>query len=485
MNIADFAARNALCRGNEIAISDDRGDLSHGALDDRIMRTAALLVRRGVSRGDIVGVCLKDDSRTIVLWLAVARLGAVFIPMDWRWTPDEQVQIVRRFRPRFVFLEPDRKSDDSVPAIRHDAAWEQAVAQSPAETRMASGEGMPFIMNMTSGTTGLPRGNVHTHETYICLLRGHWLDMGQQPQDRALSVLPLASAAGRSIALATVLCGGTVVFAPPLLEPLELAALVRDRRITALCVVPTILRGLLQVADESGLGLPGLRMLISVGAILFPEESRHVRERVSPHLINYYGSTGGGINTMLFPDEIDRKPGSVGRPAFGTEIEIVDENGHAVPVGETGRIRVRCGSTCWGVYPADPDDTTYFEGWHYPGDFAMLDADGYLFMQGRYNDIIIRGGSNVFAPEVERVLLSCDGVHEAAVIGVPDAMLGEDVVAFVVADDWLESSAIVRHCRGRLAAYKVPSIVRRIDALPRSSVGKILKRKLLEVSPGD
>ena len=113
----------------------------------------------------------------------------------------------------------------------------------------------------------------------------------------------------------------------------------------------------------------------------------------------------------------------------------------------------------------------------------MIDEDGYLFLQGRYNDIIIRSGSNVYAPEVERVLLACGGIREAAVIGVPNPLRDEDVVAFVVADQSLSNSAIIRHCRSNLAAYKVPSQIHRCLELPRSSVGKILKRKLLENLP--
>jgi acyl-coenzyme A synthetase/AMP-(fatty) acid ligase len=345
---------------------------------------------------------------------------------------------------------------------------------------MAPGGDMPLIMNMSSGTTGLPKGNVHTHRTYRGLLSVHWIELGQGPADRALAVLPLASAAGRSIVLATLLGGGTVVFAPALLEPRELVAICEREAINTLCVVPAILRGLLELAKGPGPLLPGLTRLTSVGAMLFPEESRRVREFLSPHLINYYGSTGGGINAMLFPHELEQKPGSVGRPTLGCDLEIVDEADRVLSAGETGRLRVRSPSTCRGVYPADPADQSYFEGWHYPGDYALVDPDGYLFLQGRYNDIIIRGGSNVYAPEVERVLLAVSGVREAAVLGAPHATLGEDVVAYVVADASVDTAAIIRHCRGHLAAYKVPTHLRTIAELPRNSAGKVLKRMLLE-----
>lgn len=481
MNLADLQRQNALGRPGDLAIVDERGTVSHGQLDERARRTAVLLARRGVAVGDMVGVCLRDSADTIVIWLALARLGAPIVPMDWRWTPEERRQISAVFRPRLVIVEPNRRSEAGPTDIVLDEEWRAAVAAMPAEERMAPGGDNLFLMNMSSGTTGLPKGNVHTHATYRALLGVHWIDLGQGPSDRVLAVLPLASAAGRSLVLATVLVGGTVFFAPPLIEPRELRSLCRREAINSLCIVPSILRGLLDLPRGEGPLLPGLHRITSVGAMLFPEESRAVRERISPHLINYYGSTGGGINTMLFPYELERKPGSVGRPTLGTELQVVDEANNEVPAGETGRLRVRCPNTCWGVYPPDPTDTTYFEGWHYPGDYALVDADGYLFLQGRYNDVIIRGGSNVYAPEVERVLLASGGVREAAAFGIPHANLGEEVVACIVADETVSEGALIRHCRSNLAAYKVPTRIHRLPALPRNSAGKILKRKLSEL----
>jgi long-chain acyl-CoA synthetase len=481
MNIAEFQRANALFRGDDPAVVDEQGTVTHRQLDERSRRIASHLARSGVARGDLVGSCIRDRAEAVAIWLAVARLGAVVIPMDWRWTPEERRQINGVFRPRLVIVEPNRRGEAGPADIALDEEWCAAVAAMSAEERMAPGGDNAFLMNMSSGTTGLPNGNVHTHATYRALLSVHWVDLGQGPSDRVLAVLPLASAAGRSLVLATVLVGATVFFAPPLIEPRELVPLCRREAINSLCIVPSILRGLLDLPQGEGPLLPGLHRITSVGAMLFPEESRAVCERLSPHLINYYGSTGGGINTMLFSYELERKPGSVGRPTLGTELQVVDEANNELPAGTTGRLRVRCPNTCWGVYPPDPTDTNYFEGWHYPGDYALIDADGYLFLQGRYNDIIIRGGSNVYAPEVERVLLGSAGVREAAVFGIPHATLGEEVVACIVAGETVSEVALIRHCRSNLAAYKVPTRIHRLPALPRNSAGKILKRKLSDV----
>jgi long-chain acyl-CoA synthetase len=481
MNIAEFQRANALYRGDEPAMVEERGVVTHRELDERSRRIAALLAARGVAPGDLVGTCIKDGPETVAIWLAVARLGATVVPMDWRWTPDEQRQIAAIFRPRLVLGEASRRSEAADSILALDDAWRSAVVSMPADDRMAPGGDNPFLMNMSSGTTGLPKGNVHTHETYRAIVHAHWIDMGQSSIDRTLAVLPMAAAAGRSIVMASTLAGGTVVFPPALLEPAEIVDLCHRERINTLCVVPSILRGLLQIAPNEGLLLPGLLRLGSVGAMLFPEESRAVRKKLSPNLINYYGSTGAGINTVLYPHELALKPGSVGRPTLGTDLQVVDEAGNLLPVGQTGRLRARGPNTCRGVYPPEPADTSYLEGWHYPGDYALIDADGYLFLQGRYNDIIIRGGSNVYAPEVERALLALSGIREAAVFGMPHPTLGEEVVACIVADDSVQDPVLVRHCRRHLAAYKIPARFRRLPELPRNSAGKILKRKLVDL----
>jgi len=480
VNLAEYLALHARYRAKQIAVDDDRHPVTYAELDERARRTAGALVARGVRAGDLVGVCLTDGAPHFVLWMAILRIGAAFIPMDWRWTPEEQAQIGRVFKPRLIFFEPDRKVGDGLPVVRHDEAWDREVAAAPADDRMAPGDDLPALMNMSSGTTGLPKGNVHTHRTFRTIMLGQWIDIGQRSDDRTLAVIPLSSAGGRTAALATLLGGGTLRFMPPLVGAAEILAAVEKYRIDVLCCVPTILRQLLALTSDDRLLMPGLRLLTSVGAMLFPEESNAVRKRLSPNLINYYGSTGGGLNTILYPHEIDEKPGSVGRPMLGTDLEIVDDSDRPLPAGTTGRLRVRCPNTCLGVYPPDPADETYLEGWHYPGDYALIDEDGYLFLQGRYNDIIIRGGSNVYAPEVERVLLGLPGVREVVVLGVANPTLGEDVVAFLVTDRKIDRDELMRHCRGRLAAYKIPAQMHFVDTLPRNSAGKIVKRRLLE-----
>ncbi|MEX2201476.1 MAG: AMP-binding protein [Dongiaceae bacterium] len=480
MNIAELISLHARFRGARPAIVDVGEALTFAELDDRVRRISTVLAGEGIRAGDVVGASLIDGIDLPAVWLAVARLGAINLPMDWRWTAAEQERIGRIFKPKLILAEAGRRVDASLPVLVHDDSWRRTVAAAPAMDRMAPGDDAIFILVLSSGTTGVPQGHAFTHRSYTAALATLWTDVGVGPDDRYLSVLPIAFAAGRGMALATLFRGGTLHLMPPLFQATEILAAIERHGIDTISVVPSIARMLLAEVPAEGLLLPQLRLFVTVGAMLFPEENRAIRTRLTPNLVDYYGSAGGGMNTVMRPHEHELKPGSIGRPMLATEIEIVDEAARPLPIGETGILRVRSPTVTRGIYPPDPADRSFRDGWHYPGDYAYIDEDGYVFLQGRWNDVIIRGGMNVFAPEVERVLLTCPGVREAAVLGMKSVLLGEEVAAFVVTDGATDEAAILRHCRASLAAYKVPSVIRTADRLPRNNAGKVIKATLTE-----
>jgi acyl-coenzyme A synthetase/AMP-(fatty) acid ligase len=242
---------------------------------------------------------------------------------------------------------------------------------------------------------------------------------------------------------------------------------------------PGLLRGLLALAPQSGLLLPQFHRLVSVGALLFPDEIRRICASVTPHLVNYYGSSGAGSTTAIRDGDLARKPGSVGRPMYGVEVEIVDDRDRVLPAGETGWLRARGPGSALAVEPPDPTDRTIRNGWHYPGDYAFIDDEGFIFLQGRDSDLINVGGMMVFAPEVERAIAGCPGVREVAAAGQAMDDGGEAVLAAVVAQPGTGEAAIVAHCRQELAAYKRPKRLLLVDALPRNSNGKVLKSEIL------
>jgi acyl-coenzyme A synthetase/AMP-(fatty) acid ligase len=249
--------------------------------------------------------------------------------------------------------------------------------------------------------------------------------------------------------------------------------------INAMTTAPGLLRGLLALAPQAGLLLPQFRRMVSVGALLFPDEIRRICASVTPNLVNFYGSSGAGCTSAIRNGELARKPGSVGRPMYGVEVEIVDDGDRVLPAGETGWLRTRGPGSALAIEPPDPADRTIRDGWHYPGDYAFIDDEGFVFLQGRDSDLINVGGMIVFAPEVERAIAGCPGVREVAVAGQATPDGSETVLAAIVAQAGTGEDAIVAQCRRELAAYKRPKRLLFVDALPRNSNGKILRNEVL------
>jgi acyl-coenzyme A synthetase/AMP-(fatty) acid ligase len=481
MNLSQLIALHGRYRANHPAIVERDRSFTYRQLDRYVTGNALAMRRLGVDRGDVVGICLQDHAEFLACLLAALRIGAVFLPMDWRWTQAEQQRVAAAFQPKLVLAEPGRTMAANLPVARVDGGWRQAAASAEATLASAPGGEAPAILALSSGTTGQPKGYNLTHARYLAMCQNYW-EAGVAQGDRYLSVLPLAFASGRGMAMSTLLAGATVIMFPTLAAADEIVAGAAQNQATTLCLVPSLSRALLRLPAVSGQPLfPSIRLLVSIGAGLFPEEARAIRTQLTPNLVDLYGSSGGGLTTILRSDEMEPKAGSVGRPLIGVEVEVVDEQNQALPPRITGRLRCRAPCMATGFYRSEGGrDEAFLEGWYYPGDYAYLDEDGYVFLQGRTSEIIIRGGINVFAPEVERAIASFAGVSEVAVVGYPVPDLGEEIAAFIVGRPGINERELVRHLKTELAPYKIPRKFRFVDELPRNSTGKIVKAKLAE-----
>jgi acyl-coenzyme A synthetase/AMP-(fatty) acid ligase len=404
------------------------------------------------------------------------RLGAIILPFDWRATPVEFQRVKERFDPAIVVV------DATTPAGFAGTTIEIAelLAADPDDGPVAPLVDAAMGVSLTSGTTGTPKAMVVTHEQLHarCMARTHFGLF--QPSDRYLSTLPLAYPAGREHAICVILIGATLVTFPPLFGLDEIVRNVNDNAISVLVASPNVVRGLLQLGTPGELLMPRLRAMVSVTAKLQPEERADIIRRVAPRLIDYYGSTGTGPIAAIVDPAQGAAPSSIGHPVIGLELEIADEAGRALPIGETGDIRVRGPAVSTRVI-GDADEREGFrDGWYYPGDLGSLGSDGILHLHGRAADLIKRGGLMIHAQEVEQALRRHASVRDAAVVGAPSAMLGQEVVAFVVADTPLEARDLVHFCRRELAAYKVPARIEFVAELPRNASGKVAKATLLE-----
>lgn len=484
MNLSYPLAIHARNRPTHPAIIHGERIILYRDLDGIVRRMASWLEFQGARQGGVVGIALKDTPEHLMTMYALAAIGAIVLPMDWRWTVEEQVRIAKRFRAGIVLLEDGAPWPGEAKAIRCNAAWQKGIEQSTPLTTLVEGKNLPFLLSLSSGTTGLPKGPLIGQEQFSRRFWTHWIDLGLNAQSRFVSATPLYFGGGRTFALSQMFCGGTVILYPPPYQPAELVEEVRRREATAMFLVPTLLRRLLAMERPEELQMPSLKLLLSSGSPLHANERKEIRERITPHFFEMYATTEGGGVSLLTPEDQIRRGDSVGRAMFGVEVQVVDENDYLLPSGEVGRLRYRTPGSATEFY-GDPEKTEemFRAGWFYPGDFGLIDEEGYLFLKGRRKDIIIRGGVNIYPNEIEEVLLSHPAVAEAAVVGQLSREMGEEVAAFIIVKAEVTKEELLAFCRNRLAPYKVPKTIRFVEDIPKNSLGKILKPELMKQLP--
>ncbi len=480
MNLASILLAHATARPDHPAIVEGEASLGHAAAADRIARYARQLARHGVKAGDRVGLALRDTADHLLLHYAVAWLGATIVPVDHRWTAPEKISVASAFACRCVVLEPGDAAAAQLPGVTFDAGWRDAV---PMASAPVDDETLPVMLSLSSGTTGRPSGSLVSHRELYERWIGQWVGIGFNGADRYLAAAPLYFGAGRSFGMSFLAAGGTVVFAPPRPTPEMLIDTARAQRITAMFLVPTQIRGLLDAWRGDGPALPDVRALVTTGSAVAPHERRQILERLTPGFIDYYGtSEAGGISVLTAHEQL-RFPDTVGRPAFRVEIEIVDEDGRRLPDGEVGRLRYRGPGVSRLHVDADGGTFTSPDGWHYPGDLARYLPSGHVQLAGRAKDLIIRGGVNISPAEIEAILRTHPAIAEASVFGIEDRRLGEMIAAAIVRRPGaeLDAAGTLEFLGRSLARYKLPERIAFVAELPRNTSGKVVRAALAKL----
>lgn len=462
--------QHARYRPAKEAIVEPGRSIDYRTLDRMVDYTAHALVAKGVARGLLAGLSLRDRAEYLIVLLAMARIGAVVLPLDPRWTPAETKGVAENFGAGMILTDRD-DGDLSWTTLGDSDFGESDSAYDDPAVDLDT----PFLLSLSSGTTGMPKGPRVSQGKFMDRFMVYWLDLKLSGQDRFVTATPLYFGGGRGFALAMLYAGGTALLLCPPYKPEELAAFVTEQRGTAMFLVPTLLTRMVGAAKEGELLFPGLDVLISSGSALYPAEARAVRKTLTPNLYQYYSSTEGGGCTTLTAEAFDAHPESVGQPCFGVDVEIVDEDHRPLLPGQIGRLRYRSAASADHYYKGD-ESAAFHDGFFYPGDLGEFDAEGYLYLRGRSKDMIIRGGVNIYPADIEAVVLEHPGVIEAAVVGVPSPEFGEDIAVAAVTRDAAAEESIRAHCAARLAKYKVPRFVLRFDDLPKAGVGKIDKK---------
>lgn len=477
MNLADLIRHHARRRPAYPAIVARDRTWSYADLDAAVDTAAGRLLARGVKQGDIVGIALGDTPEHLAFLFGIARAGAVILPMDKRWTEAEKKRVAVHFGARLTLIDEGDAPIGNVACETVEVPLKVDPDANPPEA--PKDKGLGFVLSLSSGTTGRPKGPLLTHENMYHRFLIYYITLTFTEHDRFACASPLYFSGSRGFSLCALYAGSTVVLLPPPVPAAKLIEEVNDYGCTTAFIVPTIVRRLIDASTSDGFCFPKLRVLISTGAALFAEDRELAMKKITPNIINFYGSAeGSGISalTSAHPQEKSRSAGAI---VWGTEVRVVDADFNDVKRGEIGRICYRSGGSAREFY-RDPEASAqaFRDGWYLPGDLGKVDEDGFVYITGREKDMIIRGGVNVYPNEIESVLLGHEQVAEAAVVGAPSAELGEEVIAFVTTRQPIEAETLRALCATQLAPYKVPKTIRVLPEMPRTNVGKIDKQTL-------
>jgi long-chain acyl-CoA synthetase len=483
MNVIRPVLHFGTTRQNAPALVEGDRTITYGELAGLVRRTASHLGAHGLRRGDRIGLCLKDTSDHVVALLAVAHMGGVAVPLDWRARPSENARFAAGLGLTCVLAEPDAWLTDQCPVVPVDAKWHRAVACAVIGGESPGDWQDPFVISASSGSTGAPKFTLMTHLQYYFAVAGMFELMALGGRHRFLCNLPLYYAAGRNGYLAHLLRGDCVVLYASLFRPAEYIEVIDRQRITVATLVPSMVRQLLAGGGTEPL-LPGLATLFSTGAPLHAEEKRLAARKLTPNFRERYGTAETLPLSALRSEDFADRADSVGQPHSLAEIEIVDESDQPLPSGAVGRLRVR-GPGVATPLPGQIAENNFRKGWYYPGEIARLDEAGYIFLQGRTSDVIMRNGAKIYPAEVEGALVAHPGVLEAAVLGRLGADNEEMVIAFVVPRGTLLLGELLAHCRMRLTPHKVPRQIYFLGQLPKNTAGKIDKIALAKSLAGN
>jgi len=507
MNAAWWVRRwSDLHPGKPAIIFEDKV-ITYSILYERLNAAAAWLQSIGIEKGDRVAVMLGNCPEFMELYLACSRIGAVFVPINFRLVAKEVEYTLRNCRPR-LFLFGQAFSDaldglnfqDYLPpmlvatvgngstrpgALSYNDAVSRFDGQEPfltASTGPNNPEDAQVIM-YTSGTTGKPKGAVlSSRKTFFnCLNADIFFKLSFD--DVILVILPLFHSGGLFIQASPCIFKGATMIIHRKFDARKTFTDIEKYRVTKFLGVPTIYKRLLPQMKKQKCDISSLE-ICAIGG----EKTTHKLlldcKEAGFHVRQIMGQTETSILLWASEEESLAKPGTVGRPVFHAEVDVVDREGRSVAPGEVGEIVVR-GSIMMTEYWRDPGKTqeTIRNSWLHTGDLARLDNEGYFYLVDRSKDMFISGGENVYPAEVERLLREHPGVEDVAVVGVPDETWGEVGHAFVIKKPGFSLSAqeLIAFCDGKLARYKWPKAVSFMTSFPRTSLGKIKKHLLKQM----
>jgi long-chain acyl-CoA synthetase len=490
VNLATLGEESVQRYGEYVSLAFEGRELTNGEQQRAANRLANALRRLGLGPGDRVVVMLPNGPEVLQAYTAILKLGAVIVPVVFLLGPEEIRHILDHSGAKLLVTSPDLawKAEGwrgRIALVGGEAAgaltWDELVE--PETDVFAPLDRRPddlAVILYTAGTTGQPKGVALSHANLLSNARSA-ASLYELDRTRwTLAVLPLSHSYGLTLMNAGNILGTRSVLLRWFNPELVLETIQRYR-VQQMSGVPTMFVYLLNFPDADRFDTSSMKLWGSGAAPLPVEIVEPFEKRFGGRVLEGYGLTEASPVVSAHRYSGERRLGSVGQPIPGVEVAIVDDDDRALAVGEVGEVCVRGANVMLGYYRM-PEETarTIRNGWLHTGDMGRLDADGFLYIVERKKDLIIRGGFNIYPREVEDVLYAHPAVGEAAVVGTRDAVMGEDVLAFVVPKAGTSPTAdeLIAFCQERLAKYKCPKQVRFLETLPKSPIGKILRKEL-------
>jgi acyl-CoA synthetase (AMP-forming)/AMP-acid ligase II len=498
VNIGNLLSLNARKFPEQLAVECEGRSYTYRQFNEQVNKLANGLLEKGVIKGEKVALMMKNSDHFVFSFFAIAKIGAVAVPVNFRLTSSEVQYILEQADAAVVICDMEFEETIAVASESSDVrivitigepnkekffSYESALSTNDNEPEVTVSEQDDLEILYTSGTTGQPKGALFDHNRIFKVGITVTINMGIRPHERILHVAPLFHSAQLNLFLISGVALGATHIIHRDFHPVKTLQAIQEHKITHFFGVPAMFNFLLQVPNVAEYDLSSIRRCGYGAAPMAPElVKKSIQLFKTDQFYNLCGLTEGGPGGILLdPEGHERHLGKGGKPIFLTETRVVNEKGIDVKPGVVGEFIIKS-EMVMKEYYKKPEETksTIKDGWLYTGDLATIDEEGYITLVDRKKDMIITGGENVYSVEVEAVLFEHPAVLDAAIIGLPDEVWGESVCAIIVPKEGaaIDEEELKSFCRQKLAGYKVPRRIVIEEQLPRNASGKILKYQL-------
>lgn len=507
LNMGEILRVNAKKFPKKLAVKDIKRALNYTELNERVNRLGNGLMDMGLKKGDKIGILLFNNLEFVETYCALAKIGVIAVPINFRYVGKDVEFVMDNSDAKAMILgeefvnivNPIKANLKKIPKNNYIVVGENVPSDyigfeklidksSDNEPNIKVDSKDTWILLYTSGTTGVPKGVVRSHESYIAFYLINEVDFGFSEKDYALILMPLFHVNSTFYAYAFLYIGGSVyIHRSRDFNPAELLNIIDKEKVTFSSMIPTHYNLILNLPDDikKKYDMSSITSLLCSSAPVRKQTKLDIMEFFpNVRLFEAYGSTEAGLVTLLKPEDQLKKLGSIGKECSGMDIiKLLDENGNEVKIGEVGELYSK-GPMMFDEYYKLPEKTksSFIGDYFSAGDLASMDEDGYYSIVDRKDNMIITGGEHVYPSEVEEVISQHPSVFDVAVIRVPHDKWGEAVKAIVILKENMQATEkeIIDFCRGKMAGFKKPKTVNFIkpDEMPRTSTGKILHREL-------